>query len=169
VAQGVGWSQIERAFILAELPNGRERAGEQFQVAEAEEARFGRVAAPMILLLLRRGPEAAQASRKIRDDPAALPPWDPDWYLRYLDYYCGTITGDELLKAAGTCRPKLCEAHCAIGLHRLAEGDREGAKNHFRKCYATRVFIYWDRMWARAFLERLVNEPSWPPWIPLKK
>jgi serine/threonine protein kinase/tetratricopeptide (TPR) repeat protein len=169
VAQGIGWSRVERAFILTELPNGLERAGDQLQDAQTKESRLGRVAAPMIPLLLRRGPEAVQASRKIRSDPALLPPWALDWYLRYLDYHCGTITGEELLQTAGTCRPKLCEAHFAIGLHCLAEGNREGAKEHFRKCGATRVFIYWDHMWARAFLDRLEKEPSWPAWIPLKK
>jgi tetratricopeptide (TPR) repeat protein len=165
VAQGVGWSHVERAFILAELPDGPARAGEQFQDAQAKESRFGRVTAPMILLLLGQGPEAIRASQAIRGEPAALPPWDPDWYRRYLDYFCGALTGEELLQAAGPCRPKRCEAHFAIGLHRLAEGDREGAKEHFRKCAATRIFIYWDYMWARAFLERLENEPGWPPWI----
>jgi tetratricopeptide (TPR) repeat protein len=164
-----GMAQVERAFILAELPNGPKRAGELFPDAQADESRFGRLAAPMILLLLGRGPEAARASRKLRSDPAAVPPWFQGWYHRYVDYYCGTITSEQLLKAAGTCRPKLSEAHFAIGLHRLAEGDREGAKEHFRKCAATGVFFYWDYQWARAFLKRLENDRTWPRWIPLKE
>jgi tetratricopeptide (TPR) repeat protein len=165
-----GMARVERAFILAELPDGPRRAGDLFSSAQADESRFGRLAAPMILLLLGRGPEAVQAYQTLRKDPTLVPPWFQGWYHRYLDYHCRTITGEQLLQAAGTCRPKLSEAHFAIGLHCLAEGDREGAKEHFRKCVAARVFFYWDYLWARAFLERLEEKDStWPPWMPPKK
>jgi hypothetical protein len=79
------------------------------------------------------------------------------------------MKGDQLLKTAGRCRPKLCEAHFVIGLSRLCEGDRAGARLHFQKCTKTRVFIYWDYVWGRAFLERLQKDRTWPPWIPPKK
>jgi hypothetical protein len=52
-----------------------------------------------------------------------------------------------------------------IGMRRLARGDWSGAREHFRKCDETRVFVYWDHQWARAFLRRLEQDPSWPKWI----
>src|SRR5262249_4628400 len=110
-----------------------------------------------------------RASRQIREHPPQLPVGFREWYFKYLDYSCGLIASAELLEAARPSRPNRCEAHFAIGLRRLAEGDRTGAKEHFRECAETKVFIYWDHKWARAFLARMEAEPAWPPWIPLKK
>src|SRR5262249_41032300 len=125
-----------------------------------------RFAAPMILLLLGREAEAMRASLKVRAEPAlGVHPWYRDWYQHYLDYHCGLITEDELIRAAGRCRPKLCEAHFLIGLRHLAEGDRAGAGEHFRKCDQTRVFIYWDHKWAGSCLRRMEQAPAWPTWI----
>jgi hypothetical protein len=62
-----------------------------------------------------------------------------------------------------------CEAHFLIALHDLADRDRAAARSHFRKCADTRAFIYWDWIWARAFLKRMDEDPTWPPWIPLKR
>ncbi len=167
--QSHGLHRVERGFILAELPDGPRRALAEFQnVGAQDESRFARLAAPMVLLLLGHRPEAVKASLKVRRDPTEVPPWFQGWYDRYLDYHCGIITSDQLLKAAGTCRPKLCEAHFAIGLRRLCQGDRAAARAHFRKCAETRVFIFWDYVWARAFLKRL-EDPTWPLWIPHKK
>src|SRR5262249_13819145 len=130
-----------------------------------DESRFGRLAVPLAFLLLGREPDAVNAARKIRKDPAAVP-WSPQgWYHRYLDYHCGQISGDQLLQIAGTCRPKLSEAHFAIGLRHLCDGDRVAARAHFRKCVEARVFIFWDHIWGRAFLKRLEENPTWPPWI----
>jgi serine/threonine-protein kinase len=169
VAQGTGLARVERGFILPELPDGRRRASAAFEDATAQRDPLYGLCPPMILLLLGRGPEAVQAGLKIRSDPALIPPWYEGWYHRYSDCQCGLITEDELLQAAGACRPKRCEAHFLIGLRHLAEGDRPGARTHFRRSADTRVFIYWDYMWARAFLARLEQDPDWPPWIPLKK
>jgi hypothetical protein len=56
----------------------------------------------------------------------------------------------------------LCEAHFLAGLRHLAAEDRDGARDHFQKCVETRVFIYWDYKWARAFRDRLKNDRTWP-------
>jgi hypothetical protein len=120
----------------------------------------------MILLFLGQREEAVQAVLQILQDQKQIPPWWEGWYYKRLDFDCGLMTADELLQAAGTCRPKLCEAHFAIGLHRLADGDRAGARAHFRKSAYTRLYTWsWDYMWARAFLARMEKDPAWPPWI----
>ncbi len=167
VARGLGLARVERGFILAELPDGRRRAAGAFaEAAASNEVGYWRLEAPMILLLLGQKAEAMRASLKFRDDPALRAhPWFDDWYHRYLDYHCGLMTEDELLGAAGRCRPKLCEAHFAIGMRHLCDGDRPGARDHFRKSIETRVFIYWDDKWARAFLDRMARDATWPAWI----
>jgi hypothetical protein len=119
--------------------------------------------------LLGKKDAAIRASLQIRENRPSLSARFGEWYFNYLDYTCGLISEDKLLRAARPSRPNQCEAHFAIGLRRLAEGDRQGAREHFRRCAETRVFIYWDYTWARAFLARMEKDPAWPPWIPLKK
>ena len=140
-------------------------------VSSSGKAKVGlaRLCTPMIWLLLGRKSKAVAASRKVRRERSLVPPWYQGWYHRYLDYQCDRITGTELLQVAGTCRPKLCEAHFVIGLRHLCAGDRAGARDHFQQCADTRVFIYWDYMWARAFLARLDQDSTWPPWIRRRK
>jgi serine/threonine protein kinase len=170
VALGYALSRIERGFVLAELDNGPGRAQAAFREAvdNPGESRFFQLRPPLLLLLLGKKEEAVRASLQLRQKPAALPFRHDDWYLNYLDYNCGLITEADLRKAAGRCRPKRCEAHFLIALHRLAERDRAGACEHFRRCSETRAFVYWDYVWASAFLKRLEEDDTWPPWIPLK-
>ncbi len=65
---------------------------------------------------------------------------------------------------AGASRWKLFHAHYLLGLFRLAEGDRLGAKKHFRKAVDTRAVWAFDWAWSRMFLHRLENDCTWPPW-----
>jgi tetratricopeptide (TPR) repeat protein len=171
VARISSLSRVERGFILAEMADGPQRAWGAFEDARAaHDLGDYRLRTATIPLLLGRKADAVQASLKLRGDPVtAVPPWYQGWYQRYLDYLCDLIPKDELLQVAGTCRPKLCEAHFVIGLRHLSEGDRDGAREHFEKCVDTRVFIYWDYMWARAFRDRLKKDPTWPTWIPRQK
>jgi hypothetical protein len=169
VARGSGLGRVERGFILPELPGGRRRAAAAVREALAQrDLGYWRSCAPMILLLLGRELDAVQAGRRIAGEPGQVPPWYGGWYQHYAAYCCGRISADELLQAAGTCRPKLCEAHFQIGLRRLAAGDRNGARRHFQKSSDTDVYIYWDHKWARAFLQRLKDDRDWPSWIPVK-
>jgi serine/threonine protein kinase len=170
IARGNGLARIESGFVLAELDNGPERAWDAFQQAmdHPDDLLFS-PCPPLLALLLGKRNEAVQASLRLRQNPAPVPHWYDDWYSKYLDCNCGLITEDELLQAAGRTRPKLCEAHFLIGLRHLCEADRASARRHFQQCAQSRVFIYWDYMWARAFLKRLEKDPTWPPWIPPKK
>jgi tetratricopeptide (TPR) repeat protein len=171
VARRGGLSRVERAFILAEMDDGERRAWAAFEEAEAaNDLGYFRLCAAAIPLLLGRKPDAVKASLKARDDPTVpVPPWYKGWYHRYLDYLCDRIPEDELIRAAGRCRPMLCEAHFQIGLRHLAEGDRAGARDHFQKCDETHVFLYWDHKWARAFRDRLAQDRTWPKWIKSSK
>ena len=127
------------------------------------------VPAPTILLLLGRKPQAVAASREIRKQADRLPSVTRGWHTQLLDYDCDLLTAEELLAAAGRSRQSLCEAHYRIALHCLAEGDRSGAREHFRRCIAKNFFILLPYYWSRAFLGRMDEDPAWPLWIPLRE
>jgi hypothetical protein len=168
--RGRWMDRVQRGFILAELPDGPARARIAYQEAMAHTSEGWKMIPPMILLLLGEKDQAVRAYAQIRKE-LTTPRldswyWLDGWYLKYLDYNCGRITADELLKAAGRYPVKLCGAHWEIGLWRLSTGDRAGAQDHWRKCVATRAFEDWAWLWARAFLARMQKDPAWPPWIP---
>jgi len=48
----------------------------------------------------------------------------------------------------------------------LAQGDKQGAREHFRRCVDTGVFDFDAYDWSRTFLARMAREPDWPRWIP---
>jgi hypothetical protein len=86
-----------------------------------------------------------------------------------LDYNCGLLADRQLLDAATGSHFSGCEAHFHIALRRLAEGDRVATQEHFRASVNTRFFPFFEYAWSRAFLARLDADPTWPPWIPVKK
>src|SRR5262249_28053695 len=85
------------------------------------------------------------------------------WCLKYLDFACGRINADELVRAAGRSRIKLSDDHFLIGLRHLSQKDRAGARDQFEKCVATEAFMIWEWQWARAFLARMGKDAAWPP------
>jgi hypothetical protein len=158
--------QIERALILAELPDGPARARAAFpEIRDA--SRTWPLAPPAIFLFLGKPEEARQAWLQVRKED--VPVWFNTWWLQFWDYTCGRISADQLLQTAGEDRGRLSVAHFVIGLWRLSEGDRIAAQEHFRQCVATREFASWHWPWVRAFLARMEKDPAWPPWIPPKK
>ncbi len=58
--------------------------------------------------------------------------------------------------------------HFYIGLERFSVGDRPGAIREFEKIEQAGNFAFaglWSG-WGILFLERLREDPTWPPWIP---
>jgi tetratricopeptide (TPR) repeat protein len=60
-------------------------------------------------------------------------------------------------------------SHYIVGLVRLSDGDRMGAKEHFQKVLDTKFRANLAYPYARAYLARLKRDPAWPKWIPDKK
>ena len=81
----------------------------------------------------------------------------------------GKTLPDDLLREAGTSHRNLVEAHFFIAMDELSQGHREAARNHFEEAVRTRVFIWLDYHWSKAFLGRMNADPEWPKWIPLKR
>src|SRR5262249_51108061 len=76
---------------------------------------------------------------------------------------------DAAIQFVGTSRIKLCHQYHFVGLARLMDGDRRGAREAFQKCLNTGLFSDVPFKYSRVFLDRLTNDPTWPAWIPAKK
>jgi hypothetical protein len=154
-----------RACLVAELnPHDRVRAREACEEIakqyESEELR------QELLRFLGYKDDAIAASRVIRQQ---LPPLTTEGTKRHWDFNCGDISASEYLKACGRSKWARCGAHYHIALTRLAEGDRQGARDHFRKAVQTKLILNYVADFSRSFLARMETDPTWPPWIPLKK
>jgi tetratricopeptide (TPR) repeat protein len=167
--RSANFNESGRAYILAELPNGYDRALQAYgELVERKPQALNALYPQTVFRLLGRKSEAVEASRGIREQFSRMPPWVLEWYQHLLDYNCDMISEEELLKAAGKSRWHQCEAHFFIGLTLLAQGDRAAAAEHFQKSVDTDTYFFFESQWSRAFLGRLKNDPTWPPWIPQK-
>jgi hypothetical protein len=87
----------------------------------------------------------------------------------YVEYLAGRLSEENLL-ATATERDFPDEAHFAIALARLGEGDRQGAVEHLVMDRRTRRLVWvLPGPLGRLLLARLQEDPSWPPWIPVKQ
>jgi len=115
--------------------------------------------------------EAVQSSREYLQK-AGLPRHLLDSFDIALGrYVCNEITAEDFYTMA-TKRSERMHADFLIGLTHLSEGDRDAAKRRFAavKAAGTIAFSSWfsSERWAYAFLRRLQDDPTWPPWIPVK-
>ncbi len=84
-------------------------------------------------------------------------------------YLRGKASGDILLAEATAAGSRGLGEHFAIGLERLSVGDRPGAIREFEKIEQAGNFAFaGGGSWGILFLERLREDPTWPPWIPVK-
>jgi hypothetical protein len=121
--------------------------------------------AQTVLCLLGKKEEAVKASKELQKQPDLFYTLRRDAILRCVAYNAGQLTEDKLVKAAEASKWDQCLAHYYIGMMKLAQGDREGARVHFDKVVKTRAFIWdaYDLSWV--FQARLKNDLTWPPWI----
>ncbi|MHC4984313.1 MAG: tetratricopeptide repeat protein [Planctomycetota bacterium] len=166
-----GFLDQARAFVLVELPDGQQRALKEYRNARERHTSgpVGMLHHQMLFRLLGRKSEGVEASRGLREQFAGMPRWILERYQGLLDYSCDLLSAEALLKEAGDSRQYQCQAHFFIGITLLSEGDRAGAITHFQSCRDTDVFFLYVHHWSRAFLEHLEQDPTWPPWIPLRE
>lgn len=157
-----------RIAVQMERPAGREQALAAYQeLSRQTNAGLAALFRPALLLLLGEKSRAVADSRQFRSQtPSGLPHLRRDFYERLLQYNCGELAEDELLKTTQHSKWDECEAQFFIGLAHLAEGRRDAAQRHFRSAVATRCDGFLACDWSAAFLIRLENDPRWPAWIP---
>jgi serine/threonine protein kinase len=119
-----------------------------------------------VLCLLGKKGDAVEASKALlkREDLFYTLRREP--ILRCVRYNAGELSADELLRLAGRSQYDQCLAHYYIAMTKLAEGDREGAKEHLDKAVKTRAWGWGEYDMSWVFLSRLEKDPTWPPWIP---
>jgi serine/threonine protein kinase len=127
--------------------------------------------AQAVLCLLGMKEAAVEASRtllrQLRKERSSTLRSGP--LLRCMRYNAGEITADKLVEDAGRSRWDQCLAHYYVGMRKLAEGDRDEAREHFAKVVETRAFIWGPYDFSWVFLARLEKDPAWPPWIPTRR
>jgi serine/threonine protein kinase/tetratricopeptide (TPR) repeat protein len=158
--------QTLRILLLAEQPEiGRDKAYERYRelIAPRKGEADGPTWSPYqtgLVLLLGKGKEAADPYKSV----SAVHP-----FTKYLTGSRSEADEAEFLKSAGKNRLKLCGTHYVIGLVRLSNGDRVGAREHFQKALDTRFYAHNLYPYARAYLARLKRDETWPKWIEVKK
>ena len=159
-----------RIFLLAELPDGPRQAlhdYEKLEMAYRQEGWQMRTNSEL-LLFLGHEEQALASLRTVRSPFAVSQDWR-EFYEAMRQFECRQLSEDEYLARAGTSRWKLFHVHYQIGLFRLAQGDRPGARDHFQKAVGTRAVWIYPWAWCKMFLSRLENDRKWPPWIKVKE
>jgi serine/threonine protein kinase/dienelactone hydrolase len=153
--------EILRIVLLAEQPDvGPEKAYDQYRKLKASQA--GQPTGPrwnpydLAVILLGKKKDAVGQAQSV----AIL--------SLFTKYMTGHASEAEFLEAAGKNPLLLCPAHYVIGLNRLSDGDRAGAREHFQKVLDTKFYPHNVYPYARAFLARLKRDPEWPKWIPVQ-
>jgi tetratricopeptide (TPR) repeat protein len=147
------------AFL--QLDKGRPEEALTLYQRAAASAGPSRAVAETVLLL-------AGDSRKVGANSVQLlglvPPQHPSYQT--FRYYAGQISAEEFAVSAGSSRCGLCGICYQIAMMDLAKGDREGARQYFRRSIATGTHWLTQYQLSHAFLARLEHDPHWPPWIP---
>jgi tetratricopeptide (TPR) repeat protein len=162
---------IMRGFVIAELPDGGlERARDECdKLAQSyPNETWERQYRGLLLLFLGKKDKALAAFRGFRPPFVESEGWEK-FFAAMRRFCCGELSEADYLAQAGRSRWKQGLAHFDIGLFRLADGDRVGARDHFDKAVKTYTIWEFQWTWSLMFLSRLENDPHWPPWIPAKK
>ncbi|MFL5245303.1 MAG: protein kinase domain-containing protein [Gemmataceae bacterium] len=75
------------------------------------------------------------------------------------------LTAEKLLERDPRSRRKRVRWHLWIGIMRLGDGDRAGARKHFELAVEAREPYQTSFAPSRAFLKRMQQDETWPPWI----
>jgi hypothetical protein len=119
-----------------------------------------------VLCLLGEKEGAVKANQKLQEELGRFYTLRREPILRCLSFNAGKLPEDDLVQGAKGSRWDQCLAHYYVAMTKLAEGDRNGAREHFDKVVKTRAFLWgaYDMSWV--FQARLANDPKWPSWIP---
>jgi hypothetical protein len=60
-------------------------------------------------------------------------------------------------------------AYDTLGFAALGRGDRDEARRWFRKSAEHPPLVFVTTQWMQAIRKRVIDDPNWPPWIPVKK
>jgi serine/threonine protein kinase len=158
------------AVFVAELEGGLNRARQICAGLPRPTHPFRVLDRAKTLGLLGQKEEALEAMRSYQPGAAGMDAMD-ELIKTIFDYFKNPESATEraLLKLASGSTGALMEAHLFIGVRQLADGNRGVARAHFQACVDVHYPFDSTYLWCRAVLTRMKNDPTWPPWIPLKQ
>jgi tetratricopeptide (TPR) repeat protein len=163
----------DRAFIVAEVQWADSSRTEESETTyrrwfdKCAALPAGRYLPFQLYSFLGRPREALKSSQEwLREAP---PPFHQDDFDVAVDRYVTGQSSAEQLLAAATEHGQRMRAHYLIGMERLSQGDRTGAMEHFAEVEQGGHYTLSGQPWAYLLLKRLREDPTWPPWIPLKE
>jgi serine/threonine protein kinase len=164
--KGARFTEFLRSFILAANANAPQKFVADFEPRGQEtlDALNAHRFTYAIHCLAGSLDRARQSSREIRKAGIHLAAEDEPW-RRIIEYCCGDLQESALLTELKDSRTSQCVAHFSIGITRLAQGDRNEARRHFRACSDTKVLLFVEDHMSRALVAQLDRQPEWPPWI----
>jgi serine/threonine protein kinase len=179
-------SDILRIFLTAEQSEeGHQQAYERLLELAAQRQResgqpIAHWSAPAALLFLGKKKEAAEFARgnASLSEPARLADLlagklSEQQFLseaaRLADLLAGKLSEQTFVKEVCGSRYFSCGHQYWVGMARLSEGDRKGAREAFKAAVDTGLYSMIYHAQSRIMLARLDSDPTWPKWIPVKK
>ena len=152
-------SATARAYLLCDVGRCDGAQGVYLRERSRPQAGFNALVETIPLVLGDRGRTARDSAQLLQG------PRVPTHQRALLACLAGSRDWAGLLDRAADSRVAQANLHHYVALSRLAEGDRDGAMQHFRASVATGVHWAHAYQWSRAFLRRMERDPSWPRWI----
>jgi hypothetical protein len=162
--------QLKVALAL-EQADGRAKAQKEWEAAFAgDDVQPYTLTEAIDWLYLTGQPE--RVKEKAKELRASRYRWrgmsEADWEL-FLRFWEGKLDESEFLKAPMAGRRQKIARFYSVGMKRLGEGDREGAREAFTAFYEARTFATGEWEFCCSFLIRMNTDPDWPKAIPVKK
>jgi hypothetical protein len=151
-----------RVFLLVDSAEGRREAKNICERSLDQGQKDSMIIDCLFLLGKER--EAIDETRRLYDTIKPLKYWPLGREL--MGYRADRVGEQELVELAGDSERDKAEVYWIIGLRKLAQGNREGAKASFNKIASSPMYFWSSVLWARAFAERIDKDPNWPDWLP---
>ena len=164
--EGEKYVRIAKAFVVHDLPDGAQMVQNLITGLENDPSAINRMLGAYALCMagdLNRVQEFAAHGQHFPDRGSPRFANGP-----CLDFLADPSSAAELEKLQETAKLNgyaSINAHCTIGMTRLAAHDRAGAIEHFEKCTSTTAIGNFSYEMARALLHRMKADPDWPRWL----
>jgi serine/threonine protein kinase len=158
-----------KVALALEQPGGRPAARDAWADSVGEEDGSIKLCLMIPWLYLTGEPERAPVmARKLRRSGFRYRGMLEAEWESMLRFWEDNLTEAEFLKAPSPNRMSTVWRYMIVGMKRLGEGDREGARTAFTAGYELRAYSgEWE--WCYSFLIRMNTDSDWPKAIPVKK
>ena len=86
-----------------------------------------------------------------------------------LEVVAGRRSADAVLAGLEPSKRTQAQTRYVIAVYLLAQGRRVEARSHLQKSATIAGGTSSQEKWGKAFYERMLADPTWPPWIPMRE